>query len=110
MLDITSDAMVCFWLATRGGSKAEVPLNQPNHFQVYSLSSPSTIIQGYGSPTREHNPPPKKKRKQAGNLDPSAEVIALSPLALSLPEVCHLGFQRDQNLQLHRRVHTCHGI
>ncbi|KAK2639737.1 hypothetical protein Ddye_027532 [Dipteronia dyeriana] len=103
--------MACFWSATRGGSRAEVPLNQQNHFPIYSqnsLSSPSTIIQGYGSPTQEQNPPPKKKRKQAGNPDPSADVIALSPLALTATnqffcEVCHLGFQRDQNLQLNVR-------
>ncbi|KAK3198995.1 hypothetical protein Dsin_022410 [Dipteronia sinensis] len=79
--------MACFWSATRGGSRTEVPLNLQNHLRVYSqssLSSPSTIIQGYGSPTQEQIPPPNKKRKQAGNP----------------------GFQRDQNLQLHRRSHN----
>ncbi|KAE8668182.1 Zinc finger protein MAGPIE [Hibiscus syriacus] len=43
--------------------------------------------------------------------DPEAEVIALSPKTLMatnrfLCEVCGKGFQRDQNLQLHRRGHN----
>lgn len=44
-------------------------------------------------------------------LDPEAEVIALSPRTLMatnrfLCEICGKGFQRDQNLQLHRRGHN----
>ncbi|XP_073099145.1 uncharacterized protein [Elaeis guineensis] len=44
-------------------------------------------------------------------VDPDAEVIALSPRTLLatnryICEVCHKGFQRDQNLQLHRRGHN----
>ncbi|KAL5998834.1 hypothetical protein ACLOJK_009782 [Asimina triloba] len=43
--------------------------------------------------------------------DPDAEVIALSPKTLMatnrfLCEICGKGFQRDQNLQLHRRGHN----
>ncbi|KAL3500941.1 hypothetical protein ACH5RR_035390 [Cinchona calisaya] len=43
--------------------------------------------------------------------DPDAEVVALSPRTLMatnryICEVCHKGFQRDQNLQLHRRGHN----
>uniref|UniRef100_A0A8N4ICM4 Protein EARLY HEADING DATE 2 n=1 Tax=Elaeis guineensis var. tenera TaxID=51953 RepID=A0A8N4ICM4_ELAGV len=43
--------------------------------------------------------------------DPEAEVIALSPKTLLatnrfLCEICGKGFQRDQNLQLHRRGHN----
>ncbi|KAH1087058.1 hypothetical protein AAZX31_07G148000 [Glycine max] len=43
--------------------------------------------------------------------DPDAEVIALSPKTLMatnrfLCEVCNKGFQREQNLQLHRRGHN----
>ncbi|KAL5979815.1 hypothetical protein ACLOJK_038926 [Asimina triloba] len=43
--------------------------------------------------------------------DPDAEVVALSPRTLMatnryMCEVCHKGFQRDQNLQLHRRGHN----
>ncbi|XP_052206635.1 zinc finger protein NUTCRACKER-like [Diospyros lotus] len=56
-------------------------------------------------------PPPKKKRNLPGNPDPEAEVIALSPRTLMatnrfLCEICGKGFQRDQNLQLHRRGHN----
>jgi hypothetical protein len=43
--------------------------------------------------------------------DPEAEVIALSPRTLVATnrfvcEICNKGFQRDQNLQLHRRGHN----
>ncbi|KAL2516361.1 protein indeterminate-domain 11-like [Forsythia ovata] len=53
----------------------------------------------------------KKKRNQPGNPDPGAEVIALSPRSLLATnrfvcEICNKGFQRDQNLQLHRRGHN----
>lgn len=53
----------------------------------------------------------KKKRNLPGNPDPDAEVVALSPRTLTatnryICEVCHKGFQRDQNLQLHRRGHN----
>ncbi|GLT41044.1 hypothetical protein SLA2020_151340 [Shorea laevis] len=58
------------------------------------------------------NPPaPKRKRNLPGTPDPEAEVIALSPKTLMatnrfLCEICGKGFQRDQNLQLHRRGHN----
>ncbi|KAJ0985982.1 hypothetical protein J5N97_004338 [Dioscorea zingiberensis] len=58
------------------------------------------------------NPPVlKKKRNLPGTPDPEAEVIALSPNTLLttnrfLCEICGKGFQRDQNLQLHRRGHN----
>jgi transposase-like protein len=44
-------------------------------------------------------------------IDPDAEVIALSPKTLMATnrfvcEICNKGFQRDQNLQLHRRGHN----
>ncbi|XP_022899093.1 protein indeterminate-domain 2-like [Olea europaea var. sylvestris] len=56
-------------------------------------------------------PPTRKKRNLPGNPDPTAEVIALSPTTLMatnrfLCEICNKGFQRDQNLQLHRRGHN----
>ncbi|KAK4274768.1 hypothetical protein QN277_017946 [Acacia crassicarpa] len=56
-------------------------------------------------------PPPKKKRNLPGMPDPDAEVIALSPKTLLATnrfvcEICNKGFQRDQNLQLHRRGHN----
>ncbi|XP_071706408.1 zinc finger protein JACKDAW-like isoform X2 [Rutidosis leptorrhynchoides] len=51
----------------------------------------------------------KRKRNLPGN--PDAEVIALSPKSLMATnrfvcEICNKGFQRDQNLQLHRRGHN----
>ncbi|KAM0928892.1 hypothetical protein ACQ4PT_001947 [Festuca glaucescens] len=65
------------------------------------------------------NPPPptptaasnKRKRSLPGNPDPESEVVALSPATLMatnrfLCEICGKGFQRDQNLQLHRRGHN----
>ncbi|KAJ0468410.1 putative transcription factor C2H2 family [Helianthus annuus] len=60
-------------------------------------------------------PPPdkpvKRKRNLAGMPDPDAEVVALSPKTLMATnrfvcEICNKGFQRDQNLQLHRRGHN----
>ncbi|KAK8939164.1 Zinc finger protein MAGPIE [Platanthera zijinensis] len=66
----------------------------------------------FASPNPNPNPPPlKKKRSLPGNPDPDAEVIALSPKTLMatnrfLCEICNKGFQRDQNLQLHRRGHN----
>ncbi|XP_061352367.1 zinc finger protein NUTCRACKER-like [Gastrolobium bilobum] len=65
------------------------------------------------NPTGASNNPPllKRKRNLPGNPDPEAEVIALSPKTLMatnrfLCETCGKGFQRDQNLQLHRRGHN----
>ncbi|KAI3440764.1 C2H2-type domain-containing protein [Psidium guajava] len=61
------------------------------------------------------NPSPpsttKKKRNLPGTPDPEAEVVALSPKTLMatnrfLCDICGKGFQRDQNLQLHRRGHN----
>ncbi|WRX09023.1 hypothetical protein QQP08_001510 [Theobroma cacao] len=67
------------------------------------------------SSSGNQNPPPKsttkKKRNLPGMPDPDAEVIALSPKTLLATnrfvcEICNKGFQRDQNLQLHRRGHN----
>ncbi|XP_047957479.1 zinc finger protein BALDIBIS-like [Salvia hispanica] len=56
-------------------------------------------------------PSAKKRRNLPGTPDPDAEVIALSPKTLMatnrfICEICNKGFQRDQNLQLHRRGHN----
>ncbi|CAA7019408.1 unnamed protein product [Microthlaspi erraticum] len=67
------------------------------------------------SSTGNQNPLPKsagkKKRNLPGMPDPDSEVIALSPKTLLATnrfvcEICNKGFQRDQNLQLHRRGHN----
>ncbi|KAM0938634.1 putative transcription factor C2H2 family [Dioscorea sansibarensis] len=64
-----------------------------------------------GDQTISNPPLVKKKRNLPGTPDPEAEVIALSPKTLLatnrfLCEICGKGFQRDQNLQLHRRGHN----
>ncbi|PKA54387.1 Zinc finger protein MAGPIE [Apostasia shenzhenica] len=58
-----------------------------------------------------NRPAAKKRRNLPGTPDPKAEVIALSPKTLMATnrfvcEICGKGFQRDQNLQLHRRGHN----
>lgn len=73
----------------------------------YFCDLPKNIIENHNN----QPPPPKKRRSLPGNPDPSAEVIALSPESLLatnrfLCEICNKGFQRDQNLQLHRRGHN----
>ncbi|XP_028770862.1 zinc finger protein GAI-ASSOCIATED FACTOR 1 [Neltuma alba] len=83
------------------------------HHQFHSPTSlTSTTTNSNGSNANSQLPPPvKRKRNLPGNPDPNAEVIALSPNALMarnrfLCEICNKGFQRDQNLQLHRRGHN----
>ncbi|XP_028807045.1 protein indeterminate-domain 11 [Neltuma alba] len=71
----------------------------------------SLYPQQYSSTSTNQEPQPKKKRNLPGNPDPEAEVIALSPKSLLatnrfICEICNKGFQRDQNLQLHRRGHN----
>ncbi|GAV78105.1 zf-C2H2 domain-containing protein [Cephalotus follicularis] len=80
------------------------------------LSVPSTITRFVQEPSSNPNPnpttnPAKRKRNLPGTPDPDAEVIALSPTSLMatnrfMCEICNKGFQRDQNLQLHRRGHN----
>ncbi|VFQ85072.1 unnamed protein product [Cuscuta campestris] len=80
-----------------------------------ALSSMRAFIHSSGSSTAPQDPinpnPNKRKRNLPGNPDPDAEVIALSPKSLMATnrfvcEICNKGFQRDQNLQLHRRGHN----
>ncbi|KAM0882376.1 hypothetical protein ACQ4PT_032340 [Festuca glaucescens] len=54
--------------------------------------------------------PVKRKRRPPGTPDPDAEVVALTPQTLLesdryVCEICGQGFQREQNLQMHRRRH-----
>ncbi|XP_027364877.1 zinc finger protein GAI-ASSOCIATED FACTOR 1-like isoform X1 [Abrus precatorius] len=78
----------------------------------HSHTSTTTTNNSNGSNNNSQPPAPvKKKRSLPGNPDPSAEVIALSPNTLMatnrfICEICNKGFQRDQNLQLHRRGHN----
>ncbi|XP_076894151.1 zinc finger protein JACKDAW-like [Bidens hawaiensis] len=79
------------------------------------LSSPSSLSAFIQDPISNPNPntsnSSKRKRNLPGTPDPDAEVIALSPRSLMATnqfvcEICNKGFQRDQNLQLHRRGHN----
>ncbi|GAB2269247.1 hypothetical protein Dimus_004173 [Dionaea muscipula] len=79
-------------------NRAETGTIYPHHQQYFSQQNHEAA-------------PPKKKRNLPGNPDPDAEVIALSPKTLLATnrfvcEICNKGFQRDQNLQLHRRGHN----
>ncbi|KAL5561524.1 hypothetical protein UlMin_031271 [Ulmus minor] len=78
-----------------------------NHFHGANLR-PSAASNSNGSSSQQQV---KKKRNLPGTPDPNAEVIALSPTTLMATnrfvcEICNKGFQRDQNLQLHRRGHN----
>ncbi|KAJ8754101.1 hypothetical protein K2173_001999 [Erythroxylum novogranatense] len=77
-----------------------------------AFSIPSSLPDGSNpNPKTSANQAAKKKRNLPGTPDPDAEVIALSPKTLMATnrfvcEICNKGFQRDQNLQLHRRGHN----
>ncbi|KAG6707974.1 hypothetical protein I3842_06G057600 [Carya illinoinensis] len=60
--------------------------------------------------SQENGVTKKRKRRPAGTPDPDALVVSLSPKTLLesdryVCEICNRGFQRDQNLQMHRRRH-----
>lgn len=79
--------------------------------EVHLNSSAAAAAANSNGSTITQQPPLKRKRNLPGNPDPSAEVIALSPSTLMATnrfvcEICNKGFQRDQNLQLHRRGHN----
>ncbi|XP_010269454.1 PREDICTED: protein indeterminate-domain 2-like [Nelumbo nucifera] len=89
----------------------QLPLLQ-HHFRGSNFG-PSTATNGKVSTSQkpQQQQTVKKKRNLPGTPDPSAEVIALSPATLMATnrfvcEICSKGFQRDQNLQLHRRGHN----
>lgn len=110
MSNITAGDGGSFSSGTNGGE--EVQQQPVNNLHGLSSSVPSsTSNNSNGSISQQQPPPAKKKRNLPGNPDPSAEVIALSPTTLMATnrfvcEICNKGFQRDQNLQLHRRGHN----
>ncbi|XP_051113599.1 zinc finger protein SHOOT GRAVITROPISM 5-like isoform X2 [Andrographis paniculata] len=72
---------------------------------MVSNVNPLPILERFPSPENG-----KRKRRPAGTPDPDAEVVFLSPETLLesdrfVCEICQQGFQRDQNLQMHRRRH-----
>ncbi|KAJ6852818.1 uncharacterized protein M6B38_253075 [Iris pallida] len=79
--------------------------------QQQQSNSSTTPPSSSTAPPQSSAAPPKKKRNLPGTPNPDAEVIALSPKTLMATnrfvcEVCNKGFQREQNLQLHRRGHN----
>lgn len=99
-----------------GNTGEEVQQQQlQNHFHAsITTSGPasSTATNSNGSTSQQRQQQQvKKKRNLPGTPDPNADVIALSPTTLMATnrfvcEICNKGFQRDQNLQLHRRGHN----
>ncbi|KAJ0252833.1 Protein indeterminate-domain 5 [Hirschfeldia incana] len=76
-----------------------------------SSEAPPPLPPHHQPPQPLEGPPQKKKRNQPRTPNSDAEVIALSPKTLMatnrfICEVCNKGFQREQNLQLHRRGHN----
>ncbi|XAR47996.1 hypothetical protein NMG60_11030662 [Bertholletia excelsa] len=72
-------------------------------------AGPSSSFDAF-APSSENGVTNKRKRRPAGTPDPDAEVVSLSPKTLLesdryVCEICNQGFQRDQNLQMHRRRH-----
>ncbi|XP_020213651.1 zinc finger protein GAI-ASSOCIATED FACTOR 1 [Cajanus cajan] len=85
-------------------NKQQQPQNHPH-------GSASGVCNSNSSTNQQQQQATKKKRNLPGTPDPNAEVIALSPTTLMATnrfvcEICNKGFQRDQNLQLHRRGHN----
>ncbi|BAT72596.1 hypothetical protein LR48_Vigan05g096300 [Vigna angularis] len=79
---------------------------------LLKTSSPSSLptSQPFSFAQNATTPTNKRKRRPAGTPDPDAEVVSLSPKTLLesdrfVCEICNQGFQRDQNLQMHRRRH-----
>ncbi|KAJ4823421.1 hypothetical protein Tsubulata_025586 [Turnera subulata] len=122
MSNITGDD-VSFSSGNSGGGEEAHHQQQQEQAKNWKNSSKasSTTTNSNGSTTQQQHLPAslKKKRNLPGNpvheinvhADPSAEVIALSPNSLLATnrfvcEICNKGFQRDQNLQLHRRGHN----
>ncbi|GER50604.1 zinc finger protein [Striga asiatica] len=86
---------------------ANSAINVYPHQNLHSFASP--IISNTNN--QSQTAPTKKRRNLPGHPDPDAEVVALTPRSLMATnrfvcEICNKGFQRDQNLQLHRRGHN----
>ncbi|KAG0478728.1 hypothetical protein HPP92_013447, partial [Vanilla planifolia] len=92
---------------------SHIPLSDPSSdMSSDAFRMPSSIVTYPNpNPNLPQQRSVKKKRSLPGTPDPEAEVIALSPRTLMATnrfvcEICNKGFQRDQNLQLHRRGHN----
>lgn len=100
-----------------GNTGEEVQQQQKQQQQLQAGSGsgsagPSAASNSNGSTSQQpQQAATRRKRNLPGTPDPTAEVIALSPTTLMATnrfvcEICNKGFQRDQNLQLHRRGHN----
>ncbi|CAI0392881.1 unnamed protein product [Linum tenue] len=72
-------------------------------FPNLSSSSPPSSLENETATAATN----KRKRRPAGTPDPDAEVVSLSARTLMesdryVCEICNQGFQREQNLQMHR--------
>ncbi|KAK6940941.1 hypothetical protein RJ641_030472 [Dillenia turbinata] len=90
--------------------------------QQHASNSTASNSNGFSSHQQQQHQPPQQQPPLLHGVvklveifyhddDPTAEVIALSPTTLMATnrfvcEICSKGFQRDQNLQLHRRGHN----
>ncbi|KAL5209103.1 hypothetical protein ABZP36_004726 [Zizania latifolia] len=91
--------------STSSSSPSSQQQQQPVALAPAPAPSNSTCLAGADQPS-----PVKRKRRPPGTPDPDAEVVALSPRTLLesdryVCEICGQGFQREQNLQMHRRRH-----
>ncbi|KAK1417904.1 hypothetical protein QVD17_27039 [Tagetes erecta] len=96
---------------TSASNEAAASLSSNRNNEIGTMYPPPHHHHSFASVPITTNQLNKKKRNLPGNPDPEAEVIALSPKSLMatnrfMCEICNKGFQRDQNLQLHRRGHN----
>ncbi|KAL5791752.1 hypothetical protein ACOSP7_000346 [Xanthoceras sorbifolium] len=113
MSNITGDNEGSFSSGNTGEEVHQLQDKQKQNLQnhLHGSTAASGATNSNGSSSQQQQPPVKKKRNLPGTPDPNAEVIALSPTTLMATnrfvcEICNKGFQRDQNLQLHRRGHN----
>ncbi|KAK6921419.1 Zinc finger, double-stranded RNA binding [Dillenia turbinata] len=118
MAAASSSSSAAMFFGVREEGQNQLQMNQEQH----SLATPTS-----STPPTSASQTSKKKRNLPGTpsklqivcfshysvnfFDPDAVVIALSPKTLMatnrfICEVCNKGFQREQNLQLHRRGHN----
>ncbi|XP_073130335.1 protein indeterminate-domain 4, chloroplastic-like isoform X2 [Henckelia pumila] len=96
-------------MAASSFSSAFLGMGDENEIQIKEQQQQQILSAAQSQPSASNLL--KKRRNQPGNPYPDSEIIALSPKTLMatnrfICEVCNKGFQREQNLQLHRRGHN----
>ncbi|CAN4087553.1 unnamed protein product [Withania somnifera] len=99
------------FLAMREEEEMKQPQQQREVLLLHQQQQQQHGIPPSSSTSQSQQAQTKKRRNQPGTPNPDAEIIALSPKTLMATnrfvcEVCNKGFQREQNLQLHRRGHN----